>query len=90
MRRRSGSMTARKKPVRITVVTAERKIPAETLRFTPAVSPAPYRWAVRIVKPEVSPWAKPVIRNMMIPVEPTAARAPAPTYRPTMIVSAIL
>ena len=28
-------MTARKKPVRITVVTAERKIPAETLRFTP-------------------------------------------------------
>lgn len=63
-------MTARKKPVSTTVVTAERKIPAETLRFTPAVSPAPYRWAVRIVKPEVSPWAKPVIRNMMIPVEP--------------------
>ena len=30
-------MTARKKPVRTTVVTAERKIPAETLRFTPAV-----------------------------------------------------
>ena len=64
-------MTARKKPVSTTVVTAERKIPAETLRFTPAVSPAPYRWAVRIVKPEVSPWAKPVIRNMMITVEAT-------------------
>ena len=41
-------------------------------------------------KPEDTPWAKPVVRNMIVPVEPTAANAPAPTNRPTMMVSTML
>ena len=38
-------------------------------------SPAPKAWLVRTVKPVVRPIANPCIRNMMVPVEPTAARA---------------
>ena len=41
-------------------------------------------------KPAVMPCAKPLSKNIMVPVEPTAAKASALTKRPTMIVSAIL
>lgn len=59
-------------------------------RFTPFASPAPNFCDVRTVKPVVSPIAKPVTRNMIVPVEPTAASAFCPTKRPTMIVSTML
>ena len=68
----------------------DRRIPFATLRFTPLASLAPYLCAVRIENPAVIPCANPVVRNMIVPVEPTAASAPAPTYLPTMIMSAIL
>ncbi len=66
------------------------RVPLATLRLTPASSLAPNRWEVRMPKPAVIPRAKPSTRNIRVPVEPTAARAPAPTYRPTMIMSAML
>ena len=83
-------MIATQTSVRMAAAITAKIIPFATLRFTPFLSPAPYRWAVRIENPAVIPCAKPVARNMIVPVEPTAASAPAPTQRPTMIVSAIL
>ena len=68
----------------------DRRIPLATLAFTPSRSLAPYFWETTTEKPEDTPWAKPVVRNMIVPVEPTAANAPAPTNRPTMMVSTML
>ena len=67
-----------------------KRVPLATLRRTPASSLAPNRWEVRMPNPAVIPRAKPRTRNIKVPVDPTAARAPAPTYRPTMIISAML
>ena len=69
-------------PVRMVELTAVFRIPV--------MSPAPNRWAVRMVKPVVMPNASPVIRNMIVPVLPTAARALVLTNWPTMIESTIL
>ena len=68
----------------------DNKIPLVTLCFTASFFPAPNLWAVKTEKPAVIPWAKPLSKNIIVPVEPTAAKASAPTKRPTMMVSAIL
>ena len=90
MRCSNGRMEIMLKNVRTTVKRRASRMPFATLRFTPLVSFAPNRCDVRTVKPAVMPCANPSTRNIIVPVEPTAASASAPTYRPTIIVSAML
>ena len=54
------------------------------------ISPAPNFCAVSTVNPAVIPSTNPKIRNMIVPVLPTAANAFVPTNFPTITVSAIL
>ena len=61
-----------------------------TLLRIPFSSPAPNFCAVSTVKPAVIPITNPLIRNMIVPVLPTAASALFPTNFPTMTASAIL
>ena len=90
MTRKSQSMPAALNIVMAAVTMAERIQALPTLRLTPSVSPAPYRWEVNTVKPVVSPCIKPRIRKEMVPVAPTAASACTPTNCPTITVSATL
>ncbi len=68
----------------------ERMAAQPTVFRIPSMSPAPKRWEVSTVKPTVMPIRLVMMRNMMVPVEPTAASALFPTNFPTMIVSAML
>ena len=52
--------------------------------------PAPYLWLVTMEKPATMPFDVPNMRNMMVPVEPTAARASGLTNLPTIRVSTML
>ena len=61
-----------------------------TLFFSSSIRPAPKVWLVRTEKPMAAPMAKPVTMNIRLPVEPTAAREPAPRNLPTIIVSTML
>ena len=56
----------------------------------PLESIEPYFWLVTMVKPVTRPLEVPIMRNIMVPVEPTAARAWGFTNLPTMIVSTML
>ena len=87
MTRSSQSMIRTLPRVMTTVTIRESTAALPTLFFIPSISPAPKRWAVRIVNPVVSPCRKPRIRNMIVPVAPTAASAFTPTYLPTITVS---
>ena len=53
-------------------------------------SPAPISLATGMAKPLHMPMPKPMMRKLMEPVAPTAARALAPRSRPTMRVSTML
>ncbi len=48
------------------------------------------RWATGIAKPLHTPMQKPMTKKLMEPVEPTAARAVAPSSLPTIMVSIML
>ena len=76
--------------VSTTLMTPLSKRALAKLRRTPGASSAPKRCAVTIEKPEHSPCAKPMMRNVRLPVQPTAASASTSSVRPTMNVSAIL
>ena len=51
---------------------------------------SPNFWATGMAKPLQIPIQKPMIIKFMDPVEPTAARAFTPKYRPTIMVSIML
>ena len=62
----------------------------DVLKEIASIFPAPNFCEVRTVKPAVSPIRKPMIRNMIVPVEPTAASPFVPTNFPTIMASAML
>ena len=86
----SGFINAMLSMVSATEISPERIAAPPTVCRIAFMSPAPNFWAVSTVKPAVMPRTKPMIRNMIVPVLPTAARAFVPTNFPTIIVSAIL
>ncbi len=90
MSSKMGLVSGTASAVNATVTPALSHTPAATLFRTPFSSPAPNRWAVRIDRPEVSPMANPKIKNVILPVHPTAASAFTPMVLPTIKVSAIL
>ena len=90
IRSSSGCINATERAVSTADTATVSTDAVKTERLSPFISPAPNFCAVRRVNPVVMPEAKPVIRNMIVPVLPTAASAPVPTNCPTMIVSAIL
>ena len=55
-----------------------------------SIFPAPNFCEVRTVNPAVSPVRNPIMRNMIVPVEPTAANPFVPTNFPTIMASAML
>ena len=57
---------------------------------TPFISPAPKRCAVMIDIPELNPCTKPITKNWIAPVAPTAANDVTPKVCPTTNVSEIL
>ena len=73
-----------------TEITPDSTAAIATVFRIPFISPAPNLCAVITVKPAVSPIRLVMIRNIIVPVDPTAANAFVPTNFPTMIVSAIL
>ena len=81
-------------PKLVTVNTAHtiaaNSTPLATVLRVASNSPAPYFWLVRTVNPVAIPLARPITRNIMVPVDPTAASALAPTNLPTMTVSTML
>ncbi len=86
----SGFINAMLSTVSTTDTSTERTAAPPTVCRIAFISPAPNFWAVSTVNPAVIPSTNPMIRNMIVPVLPTAARAFVPTNFPTMIVSAIL
>ena len=77
-----------------TVITTAKTMESHTLFATyfrsPVSSFAPNFCATGMAKPLHTPMQKPMIKKLMEPVEPTAARAFTPRYFPTMMVSTIL
>ncbi len=80
----------RLRAVSTTMTIADKITPFDTVALASSLRPAPYFWLVSTVNPVAIPLAIPSTRNMIVPVEPTAARAPSPTNFPTIIVSTIL
>ena len=80
---------AKNQPIKavITLAPMARARQAAALRRTPSKSLAPNRCPVIMVTPEVRPMIQPTSRNMMLPVQPTAASASTPRNRPTSKVS---
>ena len=75
MRRKSPSIPATLTVVIMTVAATDRIAAIPTLFFMASISPAPKRCEVSTVKPAVNPVINPRIKNMIVPVAPTAASA---------------
>ena len=73
--------------VRTTANRPDSQAALATYRRMPDRSPAPIRWATGMAKPLHTPVQKPMTKKLMEPVEPTAARAWAPSSLPTIMVS---
>ncbi len=90
MARRSGRVNTMAKSVTTAVTTAARIIIIPTQCRIPSSSFAPKRCATKTANPEESPITKPITRNDIGPVSPTAASAFSSIHLPTIMVSTIL
>ena len=89
-RRMMGRVPISVSTVKTAAITSASTAAPKALLRTPRISPAPKSCATGMLKPEHAPSTKPMIRKLTEPVEPTAAKAFTPRYRPTMMLSAML